>query len=68
MESNNTASLAAVLLNDDTIPEEQGALLTFTSGISSPNAQDVPEPLTILGSLTALGLGALFKQKILNQN
>ncbi|WP_373478468.1 PEP-CTERM sorting domain-containing protein [Geminocystis sp.] len=39
---------------------------TFTTGLSEvkfQTAESVPEPLTILGSLTALGFGSVFKKK-----
>ena len=40
-----------------------GDFLTFDR-VAVGNTQSVPEPLTILGSVTAIGFGAFFKQKI----
>ncbi len=52
-------------------PQGVGGTIIFTSFEASPvtrtgtwTAQPVPEPLTILGSLTALGFGTLFKHSL----
>jgi hypothetical protein len=50
----NTLSLVAVTLPDGNTPESEGLVLTFDSGLLSPNASAVPEPT----SLTLLSIGA----------
>ncbi|MGB3507978.1 MAG: PEP-CTERM sorting domain-containing protein, partial [Microcoleaceae cyanobacterium] len=36
---------------------------TYVAGVIAPDATEVPEPITILGSLTALGFGAVLKRQ-----
>ena len=62
VENNNTVTLSSILLSDGRTPEEQGAMLSFGSGVNSPNP--VPEPLTILGTISAVGFGAFFKRQL----
>jgi hypothetical protein len=41
----------------------QGFRNEFTKAVAEPTSQNVPEPLTILGSATALAIGSFFKRK-----
>lgn len=64
----NTVTLDSITFADGSTPESYGWDIVFESGITSPNVtQSVPEPLTILGTATALGFGAFFKRKNTNK-
>jgi hypothetical protein len=51
----------AIVVNTDKAPETPK---TPPKDLTPPSAKAVPEPLTILGTATALGFGAFFKRKL----
>ncbi len=68
---NFTMSGSGQGVNTPDDPQGVGGIILFSSDESSPQtrtgtwtAQPVPEPLTILGSLTALSFGTFFKRSL----
>ncbi|CCQ64696.1 Glycerophosphoryl diester phosphodiesterase [Crocosphaera watsonii WH 0402] len=53
-------------------PSGVGGIILFSTSSETLTgtwtAQAIPEPLTILGSLTALGFGTLFKRSLKGKN
>ena len=71
LTSGDASLISGISFTDDTITIEllsytvppQAAVETWSFNIET-SKETVPEPLTILGSLTALGFGGFFKRKL----
>lgn len=71
LTSGDASLISGISFTDDTITIDllsytvppQAAVETWSFNIET-SKETVPEPLTILGSLTALGFGGFFKRKL----